>query len=268
MPDLLKPRRTLLQSRRGILKAGLASLGGLALGGCDASSSNPLVQKLFDAEEALTFRAQRLLSRPDALAREYAGADISPRFRANGDTDPTSDAYRALAARGFSDFNLAVDGLVERPGAFSLAELRAMPSRVQTTRHDCVEGWSCIAKWGGVRLAPLLDRVGVKDAARFVVFHCADTPDDGASFGDPAPFYGSIDLPTARHEQTILAYDMNDKPLGVAFGAPLRLRAERQLGYKMSKYVLRIELVASFAHIGDGRGGYWEDNGYAWWAGI
>ena len=174
-----------------------------------------------------------------------------------------------MAADGFADFRLKIDGLVDHPGAWSLADLRAMSSRTQITRHDCVEGWSCIAKWSGVRLAPLLDRVGVKDAARFVVFHCADTPDDGSSFGDtPAPFYGSIDLMTARHEQTILAYDMNDSPLGVPYGAPLRLRAERQLGYKMSKYILRIELVDSFAHLGDGRGGYWEDNGYSWWAGI
>ena len=260
--------RRVLPSRRGLLKAGLASLGGLALGGCDASS-NPVVQTIFDAEEALTYRAQRLILRPDALAREYGDADISPKFKANGDTDPASDAYKAMAANEFAEFKLKVDGLVERPGEFTLAELRAMPSRVQITRHDCVEGWSCIAKWGGVRLAPLLERIGVKDAARFVVFHCADTPDDGSAFGEtPAPFYGSIDLVTARHEQTILAYDMNDHPLGVPYGAPLRLRAERQLGYKMSKYILRIELVDSFAKLGDGHGGYWEDNGYAWWAGI
>jgi DMSO/TMAO reductase YedYZ molybdopterin-dependent catalytic subunit len=255
-------------SRRGLLKGGLASLGSLALAGCDGGTDNPIVQKLFAAEAALTYKAQTALLGPDALAPEYGEADIGRYFKPNGSTDLDDDAYKALAAKDFVDFKLKVDGLVDRPGEWSLAELRAMPSRTQITRHDCVEGWSCIGKWSGVRLSHLLDTVGVKDNAHFVVFHCADTPDQ-SSFGDePAHFYGSIDLRAARHEQTILAYDMNDKPLGVPHGAPLRLRVERQLGYKMSKYVMRVELVESFAHLGDGRGGYWEDNGYAWYAGI
>ena len=260
--------RDLRQSRRGLLKGGLASLGGLALAGCDGGADNPIVQKLFAAEAALTYKTQSALLGPEALAKEYSEADISRVFKPNGSTAPDGDAYTALAAKGFVDFKLKVDGLVERPGEWSLAELRTMPSRTQITRHDCVEGWSCIGKWSGVKLSHLLDTVGVKDNARFAVFHCADTPEQ-ASFGDePAHFYGSIDLQAARHAQTILAYDMNDEPLGVPHGAPLRLRVERQLGYKMSKYVLRVELVASFAKIGDGHGGYWEDNGYAWYAGV
>ncbi len=260
--------RELGQSRRGLLKGGLVSLGSLALAGCDGGTDNPIIQKLFAAEAALTYKTQSALLGPDALATEYTAADISTMFKANGSTAPDDDAYKALADKKFADFKLKVDGLVEHPGEWSLAELRAMPSRTQITRHDCVEGWSCIGKWSGVKLSHLLETVGVKPEARFVVFHCADTPDQ-ASFGDePAHFYGSIDLQAARHVQTILAYDMNDKPLDISHGAPLRLRVERQLGYKMSKYVLRVELVDSFAKIGDGHGGYWEDNGYAWYAGV
>ena len=256
------------QSRRGLIKGALASLGGLGLAGCDGGATNPIVQKLFGLEELLTFKAQTTLLGPDALAKEYTEADISRVFKPNGSTDPQDEAYRALAADGFKDFKLTVDGLVERPAQYGLAELRAMPSRTQITRHDCVEGWSCIGKWSGVRLSHILDAAGLKPDARYVVFHCADTPDE-ASFGDePAHFYGSIDLQAARHEQTILAYDFNDGPLQVPHGAPLRLRVERQLGYKMSKYVMRIELVDSFAHLGDGHGGYWEDNGYTWYAGV
>jgi DMSO/TMAO reductase YedYZ molybdopterin-dependent catalytic subunit len=256
------------QSRRGLLKGALASLGGFGLAGCDGGANDALVQKLFKLEEMLTLRAQGGILGPDALAREYTEADITKFFKPNGSTDPSDDIYKALAADGFKDFKLVVDGLVDRPGQYGLAELRAMPSRTQITRHDCVEGWSCIGQWSGVRVSHILDTVGVRPEARYVVFHCADTPDE-ASFGEePAHFYGSIDLQAARHAQTILAYDFNGAPLEVPHGAPLRLRVERQLGYKMSKYVMRVELVESFAQIGDGHGGYWEDNGYTWYAGI
>ena len=255
-------------SRRGLIKGALASLGGFGLAGCDGGADNPIVQKLFGLEEMLTFRTQSGILGPGALAQEYTEADISPFFKPNGSKDPQDEAYKALAAGGFDEYKLVVDGLVERPARYGLAQLRAMPSRTQITRHDCVEGWSCIGQWSGVRLSHVLDAVGVKASARYVVFHCADTPDE-ASFGEePAHFYGSIDLQAARHEQTILAYDLNGAPLEIPHGAPLRLRVERQLGYKMSKYVMRIELVDTFAPIGDGHGGYWEDNGYTWYAGV
>ena len=261
--------RSRLPSRRGLIKGALASLGGLGLAGCDGGADNPLVQKLFSLEEMLTLRTQSGILGPNALAKEYSEADISTVFKPNGSTDPQDETYKTLAADGFKDYRLVVDGLVDRPAQYSLAELRAMPSRTQITRHDCVEGWSCIGRWSGVRLSHVLDAVGVKPGARYVVFHCADTPGE-AAFGEdqPAPFYGSIDFQAARHEQTILAYDFNGAPLAVPHGAPLRLRVERQLGYKMSKYIMRIEVVESFAHIGDGHGGYWEDNGYAWYAGV
>jgi DMSO/TMAO reductase YedYZ molybdopterin-dependent catalytic subunit len=137
-----------------------------------------------------------------------------------------------------------------------------LPSRTQITRHDCVEG-SCIGKWTGTPLAALLQRVGVRPEARFVMFHCADTMEDSVD-----RYYESIGLGDAFHPQTILAYDMNGAPLSVAYGAPLRVRVERQLGYKMAKYVMAIELVESFSHIGRGHGGFWEDRGYEWYAGI
>ena len=175
-----------------------------------------------------------------------------------------SDAYRQLAQNAFADYRLVVDGLVDAPASLSLAEIRALPSRTQITRHDCVEGWSAIAKWKGVKLAALLESVRPKPGARFVVFHCADPmASDGTDL-----YYESIDLEDAFHSQTILAYEMNDAALPIANGAPIRLRVERQLGYKHAKYIMRLELVESFAGIGGGKGGYWEDQGYQWFAGI
>ena len=123
--------------------------------------------------------------------------------------------------------------------ALTLAQLRSLPARTQITRHDCVEGWSAIGKWSGARLGPLLDKAGLKPQARYIVFHCADTLDPNA----PAAlgrYYESIDLIDAYHPQSILAYDMNGAPLAVKHGAPVRLRVERQLGYKHAKYVMRI----------------------------
>ncbi len=254
-------------NRRSVLTGGLASLTGLLLAGCDKISGGDIATSLLDVGERLTYSVQRAILGRSALAPEYTEADISPHFKANGSTDPEDEDYRRMVASDFADWKLKVDGLVDHPFELSLAELRAMPSRTQITRHDCVEGWSCIGKWTGVPLSMILDQAGVKDTARYVVFHCADTMDDGALDG-PTPFYGSIDLIDARHPQTILAYDMNGEKLEVPYGAPLRLRVERQLGYKMSKYIMRIELVDSYADFGEGNGGYWEDNGYQWYAGI
>jgi DMSO/TMAO reductase YedYZ molybdopterin-dependent catalytic subunit len=142
--------------------------------------------------------------------------------------------------------------------------VRALPSRTQTTRHDCVEGWSAIGKWKGARLSALLDAVRPKAEARYAMFYCADPMEtDGTGL-----YYESIDMDDALHEQTILAYELNDGQLPIKNGAPLRLRVERQLGYKHAKYVMRIEFVQSFAQIAGGMGGYWEDQGYEWYAGI
>jgi DMSO/TMAO reductase YedYZ molybdopterin-dependent catalytic subunit len=256
--------------RRGLL-TGLATLGGLAVSGCDRLSNEPHFRSVLDAANSLTYRVQRLLIGADRLAPEYGEADISPVFRANGSTDPQDEEYLKLAGNHFADWRLKVHGLVEHELSLSLEDLRALPARTQITRHDCVEGWSCIGKWTGAPLSAVLSRAGVRPEARFVVFRCADTLDDGSGSGVDAEsmrYYESVDLIDAAHPQTILAYEMNGKSLTVPHGAPLRLRLERQLGYKMAKYIMGIEVVQSFAGLQGGRGGYWEDRGYEWYAGI
>ncbi len=254
-------------TRRRWLSGLAAATAGAMLSACDKLTMNSGVQMTLARAEGLTRRAQRLVANRTALATEFAEHQISPDFRANGSTAPGDPEYRALVDNGFADWRLVIDGLVERPLSFSLAELRAQPARTQITRHDCVEGWSAIGKWTGARLGPLLDKAGLKDEARYLVFHCADTLDPNAPEG-LARYYESIDLIDAFHPQTILAYDMNGAPLAVKHGAPTRLRVERQLGYKHAKYVMRIEAVADFAHLGGGKGGFWEDRGYGWYAGI
>jgi len=250
-------------NRRGFLARVASSLGALLLGGCDRLSESHWFPRILGSAEVVNKRAQSAVTRAQSMAREYTEADLSPNFKSNGTDYPNDAKYQALAANHFVDWRLEVGGLVARPARLSLAELRALPSRTQITRHDCVEGWSCIGKWKGVPLAALLDRVGPLPQARYVMFFCAD-PMEGAE----NKYYESIDLAGAYHPQTILAYEMNDHVLRIPYGAPLRLRDERQLGYKMAKYIMRIELVDSFAHIRGGRGGYWEDNGYEWYAGI
>jgi DMSO/TMAO reductase YedYZ molybdopterin-dependent catalytic subunit len=252
--------------RRGLLTRGLAVAGAALLGGCDDLSDQDWVKRVLDSSETLTRVTQRALIPPQALAREFPEADISKSFKANGSTDPDDPAYKAHAANGFADWKLTVGGLVGRPLELSLADLRAMPSRIQITRHDCVEGWSCIGKWKGVPLKALLDRAQLKPDAGYIVFYCADNLFDTGEEKDN--YYESIGLADAFHPQTILAYEMNDQVLPIAHGAPLRLRVERQLGYKMAKYVMRIEAVSQIAGIRGGRGGFWEDLGYEWYAGI
>jgi DMSO/TMAO reductase YedYZ molybdopterin-dependent catalytic subunit len=254
--------------RRRALATLAVSVGALPLAGCDIFSQNPTVQKVLDSAESLTMRAQRLLLPRQALAQEFTEADISPQFRANGSTDPDNDAYQSLSQSGFKDWRLQVDGLVERQLQLSLEELRALPARTQITRHDCVEGWSCIGKWTGVPLSIVLQRAGLKPDARYIVFRCADSPDQLVDAPEEYKYYESIDLIDAFHPQTILAYDMNGAPLGIPYGAPLRVRVERQLGYKMAKYIMRIEALESFQHIAGGRGSYWADRNYEWYAGI
>ncbi|HET7314167.1 molybdopterin-binding protein [Salinisphaera sp.] len=256
------PRTTPNRQRRRVL-GGLGALGATGLlAGCDWTHSQA-VREFLGKTENLTQAAQRLVASRESLAREYDKSDIAPTFRPNGTIKPQTPAYQKLLDSNFTDYRLDIHGLVARPASFSLAELKAMPSRTQITRHDCVEGWSCIGQWTGVVLGDLLDRVQPKDNARFVVFYCADH-----LYGSPRPYYESLDMIEARHPQTILAYGLNGSALPVTYGAPIRLRAERRLGYKMAKYVMHIELVESFAGIQGGHGGYWEDRGYSWWAGV
>jgi DMSO/TMAO reductase YedYZ molybdopterin-dependent catalytic subunit len=252
--------------RRTWLGRAVAAGGAMALAGCDRITQSRSGQAVLSSAEGLNLKVQRFFLRPTTLAEEFTEADISPAFRANGTLSPPDGGYRTLAADGFAGWRLRVDGLVETPLDLSLADLRGRPSRTQITRHDCVEGWSCIGKWQGVQLVHLLKEAKLKPQAKYLVFHCADTMESRPE--GPVRYYESLDLEDAFHPQTILAYAMNGEPLAVPHGAPLRLRVERQLGYKQAKYLMRIEAVDSLKGFGKGKGGYWEDYGYAWYAGI
>ena len=259
-------RRT--ATRRTALRTALASVGTLSLAGCDKLSNTPAFVDVLKSAQHLSHAAHRVVAGRQALAQEFSQADVAAHFKANGTLVPADADYQALMRGGFREWKLEVAGLVEAPAAFTLAELRAMPSRTQITRHDCVEGWSSIGKWKGVQLSHLLAQVKPLASAKFVVFRCADSMDGPSLDGRDSRYYESVDLDDAYHAQTLLAYELNDQPLPVNNGAPLRVRIERQLGYKHAKYLMRIELVESFAKIRDGKGGYWEDNGYEWYAGI
>lgn len=249
--------------RRRFLSQLLTASGSLLLAGCDRLSQSEWFPKVLSSAEKLTQAAQKLIVPRRAMAQEFSPADISPEFRSNGTANPNNPVYQALAANGFDEYRLKISGLVEHPAVYSLAELKAMPSRSQITRHDCVEGWSAIGKWQGVQLSQLLQRARPMANARYAVFLCADPMDAHGTY-----YYESIDMDDAYHPQTLLAYALNDESLPIKNGAPIRLRVERQLGYKMAKYVMEIKLVDSFSDIAGGKGGYWEDRGYEWFAGI
>jgi len=240
----------------------LAGLAALFVGACSKIAESGPGRSLLDAAEKWNLGLHDLLGRRTALAREFPKEDISPSFRGNGTTDPKEAAYKAYAAAGFADWRLSVTGLVNTSLSLSLDEIKALPQRTQVTRHDCVEGWSAIGEWTGPQLKAILDLAGLRPEARFIVFRCADSLAGG-------PYYESIDLIDAFHPQTIIAHALNGEPLPVKNGAPLRMRIERQLGYKHAKYLTGIEAVATLEGIGDGGGGYWEDRaGYQWYAGI
>lgn len=244
-------------------RALVASGAGLLLAGCDRMGNNREFQQLLKSAEHGNYALQRLLQDRTALVEEFAPSQRSPVFRSNGTRMPGGDEYARHLASNFADWQLIVYGAVARPQAYSLDQIKALPARTQITRHDCVEGWSAIAKWHGVPLKLLLDRAGVSSQARYIVFHCADPQSNGTMY------YESIDRIDAAHPQTMLAWAINDALLPVQNGAPLRLRVERQLGYKHAKYVQRIEAVPTLAGIYGGGGGYWEDAaGYEWYAGL
>ena len=244
--------------RRGFF----ALIGAAIVAGCNRIAETQAGTRLLGAAEHWHKAAHRLLTDREALAPEYPRSEISPFFRGNGSTDPQNGDYPAQAAAGFADWRLEVRGLVERPLSLSLDNIRRLPQRTQVTRHDCVEGWSAIGEWTGPQLSTLLDAAELKPQARFIVFRCADNLN-----GDD--YYESVDLVDAYHPQTIVAHLLNGQPLPIRNGAPLRMRIERQLGYKHAKYLTAIEAVASLDDIGRGQGGYWEDRaGYQWYAGI
>jgi DMSO/TMAO reductase YedYZ molybdopterin-dependent catalytic subunit len=253
----------LILTRRAAL-VGAAGAGGLLLAGCDKLSASPSFRRVMANAESWNMGVQRFLTGAERLAPQFTKADLSPYFRSNGSATGSGDDYKRLLDGGFADYRLKIGGLVRHPLTLSLAELRALPSRSQITRHDCVEGWSAIGGWTGVPLGLLLKSAQLLPQARYIVFHCFDN----LGGGEQGLYYESIDLNDAFHPQTILAYDMNGAPLPAPHGAPLRVRIERQLGYKMAKYISHIEAVADYSGIGSGRGGFWEDRGYQWYAGI
>jgi len=260
--------RFMINRRRFLTSAALGA-GSLGLAGCDVFDGlerDGGFRDVMESANTLTYHAQRLIAGRDWLAKEFTEADIRQPQRPNGVTAPDDETYKGLLSADFAAWRLTVDGLVEKPLSLSREQLQAMRSRTQITRHDCVEGWSCIAKWTGVPLALVLDEAKVKPQARYVAFHCLDTIE--RSLSGEVKYYGTIDLVDARHPQTILAYGLNGKPLPVENGAPLRVRVERQLGYKMPKYIHRIEVIDDFSAMGLGKGGYWEDRGYDWFGGI
>jgi DMSO/TMAO reductase YedYZ molybdopterin-dependent catalytic subunit len=246
-------------SRRNLL----VSSSALLVSGCDKLGQSETFRGVLALGEKGNFAIQRSLTDRTAMAREFGPEHVSPVFRANGTRSPVGNIYAKHVIENFANWRLQIDGLVMRPQSFSVAQIKSMPTRTQITRHDCVEGWSAIGKWTGVPLKLVLDAAGLRQDARYIVFHCAD------QMGNGALYYESIDLIDAFHPQTILAWGLNDQILPVGNGAPLRLRVERQLGYKQAKYVARIEAVADLSAIGGGKGGYWEDGaGYEWYAGT
>ncbi|HLH94265.1 MAG TPA: molybdopterin-dependent oxidoreductase [Xanthobacteraceae bacterium] len=253
-------------SRRGLLRAGSAMGTSLLLSGCDGVFESPSLRGVLDFGQWMSRNMQRLLLVRQPLAREFAPSDISQDFPVNGTTMPGGFDYFRMMTSGFSSWRLTVDGLVRRPLSFSLEEIKALPARTQITLHCCDEGWSAIGQWTGVALSRILESAELMPNARYIVFHCLDALEQ--SFDGSGIYYESLDLFDAFHPQTILAYGMNGGPLPVPHGAPLRLRVERQIGYKSAKYVTRIEAVDRLDTIGRGRGGFWEDRGYQWYAGL
>jgi DMSO/TMAO reductase YedYZ molybdopterin-dependent catalytic subunit len=248
-------------SRRKLIKGALGAVAGVgALGAgvrlADRCGLIPANHRgLYGLSETLTYAGQRLLTKLPSMAREFDRSQISKVIPVNGKA-PKTDTYRHLLADGFADWRLAIDGMVDRPGSFSLAELRAFPSRSAIVHQACEEGWSFIAEWTGVPLSFVLERVGIQPMAKYVFFFAFDG------------WWDSIDMDDALHPQTLLAYAMNGPEMPVDHGAPLRLKVSRQLGYKSLKYLSKITVTDTARGIGDGLGSGSPAEGYSWYAGI
>lgn len=239
----------------------IAGTLGAALSGCSAIGTKLNESGFHDVLDAAEGVNARLIG-THGRVRLYSPRDISPDFPVNSLDTPSDTAYARMAAGGFASYRLRVDGEVEHTMHLSLAQLHRMMDVSQITRHDCVEGWSAIAQWDGVRLADVLALALPRHGARYVVFHTFDRDANGM------PYYESLSLQQAAHPQTLLALRQNGRAITPDRGAPVRLRVPTQLGYKSAKWVHRLEVVASTAHLYGGKGGYWEDQGYEWYAGI
>jgi DMSO/TMAO reductase YedYZ molybdopterin-dependent catalytic subunit len=249
-------------TRRGLLTAASATVGSTLLAGCDRLFEGASMRPLLDFGQLMSLRVHRLLLAAQPLVREYTLADISPDFPPNGTEMPEGIGYFEFMISQFEHWRLTVDGLAKKPLSLSLNEIKALPARTQITQHSCDEGWTAIGQWTGTPLAHVLEMAELKPEARYIVFHCLDEMTEGEFY------YESIDLFDAFHPQTILAYGMNGRALPVQHGAPLRLRVERQIGYENAKYVTRLEAVDRLDRIGGGKGGFWPDRGYQWYAGL
>ena len=240
-----------LIKRREVLLTGLASLSALILPGCNHELP-PTYGNILRMGDAFTYGAQRTLLSGKSLAKEYSYRDISS-FPATGTTQPVEENYGRLHDGGFTDWRLPIEGLVARPGSYSLADLQRFPARKQITKHTCEEGWTAIAEWTGVQLSRILEAAGMLPSARYINFYTYDGWAD------------SIDMLDALHPQTILAYGMNGRDLPIPHGAPVRLRVENQLGYKSLKFLQRIVVADKFDDFGDAGN---LKNGWAWYVGI
>ena len=249
----------------------LAAAGAAFLAGCNEIGDSAWFGKVVKGAQGWHRGLHRALGGGRiTMAPEYDRNEISPTFRGNGNLRAYTEEYSFAEADGFANWQLEVGGLVANPFTLSMDEIRAMPQRTQVTRHDCVEGWSAIGEWTGPQLSHILERAELLPEARFIIFHCADSFTRGPMDAPvEVPYYESCDLDDALHPQTIVAHMLNGEPVPVKNGAPLRMRIERQLGYKHPKYLTGIEAVASLDDVYGGKGGYWEDvAGYQWYAGI
>jgi methionine sulfoxide reductase catalytic subunit len=202
---------------------------------------------------ALIGPVQRLFEHLDSTPGEYGEREISPYFWHNGEY-PDSAEYRALFDGNFADYRLRIGGLVDHPVDLDLVQLRELPYHEQITQHFCIQGWSGVAKWGGVSMQTIVDLVQPQPDARWVVFYSlGDGPDKGL-------YYDAHPIEQMSYRLTMLAYDMNGEPLSYGHGAPLRLRNEVQLGFKQVKWIRGLEFVADFSEIGGGYGGYNQDH--------
>jgi DMSO/TMAO reductase YedYZ molybdopterin-dependent catalytic subunit len=250
-----------LITRRKLITSGLVTVAGIAGVAGTARIADrygflaPDHQGILGAGEALTYGAQRILMSRHSLAREFDRSQISKIVPVNGEP-PKTDTYQRLLANGFADWRLTVDGLVDRPSTFSLADLKRFPLRSQITHQACEEGWSFIAEWSGVSLSYVLHLVGVRPEAKWVVFFALD--DD----------WDSVDMPEALHPQTLLVLGMNGQELPTRHGAPMRVRVPRQLGQKSKKYLSHILVTDTVKNIGKGWGAADPEYGYSWYMGI
>jgi DMSO/TMAO reductase YedYZ molybdopterin-dependent catalytic subunit/thiosulfate reductase cytochrome b subunit len=202
---------------------------------------------------ALIGPAQKMFEHIDAKPGQYSEKDISPYFWHNGKY-PETEEYKTLQAGDFADYRLRINGLVDNPVELSLDELRSLAYHEQITQHFCIQGWSGIAKWGGVSMSTILELAKPKPEAKWVIFYSFALGPDGGIYYDAQP------IEQMTYPLTMLAYEMNDDDLSFGHGAPLRLRNEVQLGFKLVKWIKGIEFVEHFSEVGGGHGGYNNDH--------